>query len=48
MSARIEIQGEFVKVQKDSDESYMTLHIGDLTRDERIKLAAWALQEEGF
>ncbi len=48
MSARIEIQGEFVKVQEESDESYMILHIADLTRDERIKLAAWALQEEGF
>jgi hypothetical protein len=48
MSARIEIQGEFVKVQEERDESYMILHIGDLTRDERIKLAAWALQEEGF
>lgn len=42
MSVKIKIQGEFVKVQD------MTLHIGDLTREERIKLAAWALQEEGF
>ncbi len=48
MSARIKIQGEFVKVQEENDDSYMTLHIGDLTRDERIKLATWALQEEGF
>lgn len=45
MSARIEIQSEFVKVQEESDESYMIVHISDLSQETRVKLAAWALQE---
>lgn len=45
MGARIEIQGEFIKVQEECDESYMIVHISNLSQEERVKLAAWALQE---
>ncbi len=45
MSARIEIQGEFVKVREECDESYIIVHISDLSQEGRVKLAAWALQE---
>ncbi len=41
MSARIEIQGEFVKVREESDESYMEIHPSDLSQQDVEALKEW-------
>lgn len=53
MSIKTVIQGEFLEIQKWNDDSKvvpaynsMIVCLSDLERDERIKLAAWALQQE--
>lgn len=39
------IQGEFLSIKARSNRMFVTLLIGELSQEERVALAAWALQE---
>jgi hypothetical protein len=39
------IQGEFLSIKAHSNRMFVTLLVGELSQEERVALAAWALQE---
>ena len=39
------IQGEFLSIKTRSNKMFVTLLVGELSQEERVALAAWALQE---
>jgi hypothetical protein len=39
------IQGEFLSIKAHSNRMFVTLLAGELSQEERVALAAWALQE---
>jgi len=39
------IQGEFLSIKAHSNKMFVTLLVDELLQDERVALAAWALQE---
>ncbi len=39
------IQGEFLSIKTRSNRMFVTLLVGELSQEERVALAAWALQE---